>query len=83
MTAVIRFAAKRHVTIGSGPMFVHRSGKPPLRAIVELDLSEPQTVTKLRAWLTTDGPNGMGHDDARGGLPVPTDDRRSRALVPG
>jgi len=25
----------------------------------------------------------MGHDDARGGLPVPTDDRRSRALVPG
>jgi hypothetical protein len=25
----------------------------------------------------------MGHDDARGGLPVPTDDRQSRALVAG
>ena len=54
MTAVIRFAAKRHVTIGSGPMcLVHRSGKPPLRAIVELDLSELQTV---------EPPRGFGRD---------------------
>ena len=57
MTAVIRFAAKRHVTIGSGPMFVHRSGKPPLRAIVELDLSELQRSSRHEASGVTD--NGM------------------------
>ena len=58
MTAVIRFAAKRHVTIGSGPMcLVHRSGKPPLRAIVELDLSELQRSSRHEASGVTD--NGM------------------------
>ena len=51
---VIRCAAKRYVTIGSGPMcLVDRSVKPPLRAIVELDVSELQTV---------EPPRGFGRD---------------------
>jgi hypothetical protein len=57
-----------------------------LRAIVELDLSELQAVEPPRGFGVIeqrDGPDGMGHDDARGASLASAGESRERALVPG
>jgi hypothetical protein len=67
---------------------INRTVRSPMLCVrlsnsISLSFRRSNRRAALAAIEQRDGPNGMGRDNARGGLPVSAGDRGSRASMPG